>query len=49
MSEWTHHQRVFKTAWFAKVARKERISESELRAAVREVAIGELVEIHNDH
>jgi hypothetical protein len=81
MSEWTRRQRVFKTAWFAKTARKERIPEAELRAAVREilrgqaddlgggvfkkrlqrngqktdidvereVAIGELVEVHDDH
>jgi len=41
MSEWTHRQRVFKTAWFAKVARKERISESELRGAVREILRGQ--------
>ena len=41
MSEWTHRQRVFKTAWFAKAARKERISESELRVAVREILRGQ--------
>jgi putative transcriptional regulator len=41
MSEWTHRQRVFKTAWFAKAARKERIPEAELRAAVREILRGQ--------
>ena len=41
MSEWTHRQRVFKTAWFAKAARKERISEPELRAAIREILRGQ--------
>jgi hypothetical protein len=41
MSEWTHRHRVFKTAWFAKAARKERIPESELRAAVREILRGQ--------
>ncbi|MEZ2416984.1 type II toxin-antitoxin system RelE/ParE family toxin [Luteibacter sp. RCC_6_2] len=41
MSEWTHRQRVFKTAWFAKAAKKERIPESELRAITREILRGQ--------
>jgi hypothetical protein len=41
MSEWMHRQRVFKTAWFAKAARKERIPESEIRATVRDILRGQ--------
>ncbi|MET0256787.1 MAG: type II toxin-antitoxin system RelE/ParE family toxin [Luteibacter sp.] len=41
MSEWTLRQRVFKTAWFAKMAKKHRIDDVELRHAVREVMQGQ--------
>lgn len=40
-NEWTHRQRAFKTAWFAKAARKQGIPEAELRAAVRDVLRGQ--------
>lgn len=33
--------RVFKTAWFAKAARKARISDGELCKAIREVMVGQ--------
>ncbi len=34
-------ERVFKTAWFAKAARKTHISDSELCAAIRQVMLGQ--------
>jgi hypothetical protein len=34
-------ERVFKTAWFAKAARKTRIPDSELCAAMRQVMLGQ--------
>jgi hypothetical protein len=34
-------ERVFKTAWFSKAARKAHISDDELRAAIRKVILGE--------
>ena len=34
-------QRAFKTAWFLKAARKARIGEDELCAAIREVMLGQ--------
>ncbi|MES2392377.1 MAG: type II toxin-antitoxin system RelE/ParE family toxin [Acidobacteriota bacterium] len=34
-------ERVFKTDWFAKVARKGRISDSELCAAIQQVMLGQ--------
>ncbi|MDQ7996514.1 MAG: type II toxin-antitoxin system RelE/ParE family toxin [Luteibacter sp.] len=40
MDEWTQGQRVFKTAWFAKMAKKHLISDSELRNAALEVMRG---------
>ncbi|MDR6643848.1 hypothetical protein J2X57_003081 [Luteibacter sp. 1214] len=41
MDEWTQGQRVFKTAWFAKMAKKHLISDSELRNAALEVMRGQ--------
>lgn len=35
-------ERVFKTAWFAKAARKARISDAELRKAIAQVALGQV-------
>ena len=34
-------ERVFKTAWFAKAARKARIEDSELCSAIRQVMLGQ--------
>jgi hypothetical protein len=34
-------ERAFKTAWFSKAARKERISDTELCSAIRQVMLGQ--------
>ena len=34
-------ERVFKTAWFSKVARKARMTDAELCAAIRQVMLGQ--------
>lgn len=35
------HERVFKTVWFAKAARKARISDRDLSKAIQQVALGQ--------
>jgi hypothetical protein len=40
-SQATKSERVFKTAWFAKAARKAHISDDELCSAVQQVALGQ--------
>jgi hypothetical protein len=37
----TRSERVFKTAWFSKAARKTRITDAELCAAIRQVMLGQ--------
>jgi len=38
-------ERVFKTAWFSRVARKTRIQDAELCAAIRQVMLGQAVDL----
>jgi hypothetical protein len=38
-------ERVFKTAWFSRTARKARITDAELCAAIRQVMLGQAVDL----
>jgi hypothetical protein len=38
-------ERVFKTAWFSRAARKARITDAELCAAIRQVMLGQAVDL----
>ncbi len=38
-------ERVFKTAWFSRTARKARITDAELCAAIRQVILGQAVDL----
>jgi hypothetical protein len=38
-------ERVFKTAWFSKAARKARITDAELYTAIRQVMLGQAVDL----
>jgi hypothetical protein len=38
-------ERVFKTAWFSKTARKARITDADLCAAIRQVMLGQAVDL----